>query len=89
MDRAQERDRDKKLTDKQTIHSTADFQQRIRELQFDLKEREARLKDCREKIIELKRGNIVLQEAMAEKERLYGGGRYSRHNEDDNAKKQN
>ena len=85
MDRAQERDRDKKLTDKQTIHSTADFQQRIRELQFDLKEREARLKDCREKIIELKRGNIVLQEAMAEKERLYGGGRYSRHNEDDNA----
>jgi len=60
LDRAQERDRDKKLTDKQTIHSTADFQQRIRELQFDLKEREARLKDCREKIIELKRGNIVL-----------------------------
>lgn len=60
LNQANERNKDKKLTDKMTIHSTADFQKRIQELQFDLREREDRLKDCREKIIELKRGNIVL-----------------------------
>ena len=75
------------MTNKQTIHSTADFQKRIQELQFDVKEREERLKDCREKIISLKKGNIVLQEAMAEKERLFGGGNKTNiENEDQNQK---
>ena len=64
--------RDKKLSVKQTIHNTEDFQKKIQELQFDVGEREQLLKECREKIVELKRGNIILQEAMAEKERLYG-----------------
>lgn len=51
-------------------HNTRHYEQRIEELQYDLREREERLKECRLKIIDLKKGNIVLQEAMVEKERI-------------------
>ena len=47
-------------SDKEIVHNSKHYAQKIEELQFDLIERERKLKDCRLKIIDLKKGNIVL-----------------------------
>ena len=71
IEQLKENDRTKKQSDKETVHNSIHFAQKIEELQFDVVERERKLKDCRLKIIDLKKGNLVLQEAMNEKEKLY------------------
>ena len=72
MSKQKEKERTKNMDQKVLTYNTSHYEKRIEELQFDLREREARLKGCRQKIIDLKKGNLVLQEAMVEKERLYG-----------------
>lgn len=48
------------LDRKVSYYNTSHYEKRIDELQLDLREREGSLKECRQKIIDLKAGNIAL-----------------------------
>lgn len=60
MDKMKEKERTKKQTDKEIIHNSIHYAQKIEELQFDLNEKEQRLKEAAIKIMDLKNGNSAL-----------------------------